>query len=120
MPHEYDLFSFDLIAHGIDAAGTNFRASSQLDCQTVFADDLSTLVADGILWDKIQAKTNATEVKDAQEFVKSVSGHLSQSLAKELLNLWDLLANGDVYPNENAQNKAMWSTLIVHWAFYSM
>jgi hypothetical protein len=77
-------------------------------------------VADGILWDKIQAKTNATEVKDAQEFVKSVSGHLSQSLAKELLNLWDLLANGDVYPNENAQNKAMWSTLIVHWAFYSM
>jgi hypothetical protein len=116
-PRDYDLASYDLKFHGI--YGTGFDASSGRECNELFADDLSTLSAEGIFWDTISFKTTTVALNDPTTSFTLTQGHLPEMIAGELLDIWKRSSRGSAYPDDDVCSLVLWRVLMARFSVYS-
>jgi hypothetical protein len=116
-PREWDLATYDLMVQDTDLT-TGFDASSGRECNALFADDLSTLSAEGIFWDTISFKTTTVDRNVPNKLLSLNQGHLPETLPRELLDIWDRSIRGSVYPDEDVRNLGLWRTLVARFSIY--
>jgi hypothetical protein len=92
--HGWDLATYDLMVQGTDFT-TDFDASSGRECNALFADDLSTLSAEGIFWDTISSGTCTTvDLNNPNTLLLLRQGHLPEMISGELLDIWERSTRG--------------------------
>jgi hypothetical protein len=127
-PREYNLYSLYMmlpsdfeseVTYIVGVSG--FCSSAESDCQVVFGSGMSTLIAKGVLWDKISNRAGGFNMKESnlQQAKEVIAGNLPSGFAKSLSNILCLVENRGVYADEAARNEAFWTTLTIYWGVAS-